>query len=194
VERVAWIGALYALLFTGLPILVLQAVDPWVLLAFLKPTSPSLPIAIHINNIVLWGFIPFGVAFIFSGIVRATGAVWPPLIAMIISLWAVRVPLAKLMEPHLGADAIWIAFPIGSGTTLLLAGSYYFYRGPLGWRRARMLHMTPSADAPDTGLGQPMMDESEAITDAEQREISRQDPNGPSPSEPNRPRSEAPAE
>jgi len=32
--------------------------------------------------------------------------------------------------------------------------------------------VTPSADAPDTGLGQPMMDESEAITDAERRELS----------------------
>ena len=31
--------------------------------------------------------------------------------------------------------------------------------------------MTPSADAPDTGLGQPMMAESEAITDEEQREL-----------------------
>jgi hypothetical protein len=53
-----------------------------------------------------------------------------------------------------------------------------------------MLDMTPSADAPDTGLGQPMMDESEAITDEEQREINRQQ----SPSAPNRPKSEAPAE
>jgi hypothetical protein len=34
-----------------------------------------------------------------------------------------------------------------------------------------MLDMTPSADAPDTGLGQPMMDESAAITDEEQREL-----------------------
>jgi hypothetical protein len=52
-----------------------------------------------------------------------------------------------------------------------------------------MLDMTPSADAPDTGLGQPMMDESEAITDEEARELTRR-----SPSARSRPRSEAPAE
>ncbi|HEY8003070.1 MAG TPA: MATE family efflux transporter [Phenylobacterium sp.] len=189
VERVAWIGASYAVLFTGVPIVILQLVDPWVLQAFLKAASASLPIAIHINRIVLWGFIPFGVAFIFSGIVRATGAVWPPLFAMIISLWVIRVPLAIFLEPRLGADAIWVSFPAGSATTLVLAGGYYFWNGWGSWRRARMLDMTPSADAPDTGLGQPMMDESEAITDEEARELTRR-----SPSARSRPRSEAPAE
>ena len=162
VERVARIGALYAILFTGVPVLIIYLADPWVLRAFLPGASPSLPIAVHINSIVIWGFVPFGVAFIFSGIVRATGAVWPPLLAMIISLWGVRIPMARLLEPHIGADAIWYAFPVGSSMTCLLAGGYFLWGG---WRTSRMLEVTPSADAPDTGLGQPMMDESEAITD-----------------------------
>lgn len=186
VEKIAGSGALYALLFTATPIVIIYLADPWVLRAFLPGDSPSLPIAVHINSIVLWGFIPFGVAFIFSGIVRATGAVWPPLLAIIISLWGVRVPLANFLEPQLGADAIWISFPIGSGTTLLLAGGYYLWGG---WRKSRMLDMRPSSDSPDTGFGQPMVEESEAITDAEADEISRSSPSGP-----NRPRSEAPAE
>ncbi len=190
VEQVARTGALYAILFTGLPVLALEFADPVFLQAFLPATSPSLPIAVHINHFVLWGFIPFGIAFILSGIVRATGAVWPPLIGMVLSLWGVRVPLASLLEPHLHADAIWIAFPAGSLTTLLLAAAYYLYDGPLGWRRARMLDFTPSADAPDTGLGQPMMDESEAIIAEEERELAAKQ----SPSAPNRPKSEAPAE
>ena len=183
VEQIARTGALYAILFTGLPVLVIYLADPWVLRAFLPGTSQSLPIAVHINSIVLWGFIPFGVAFIFSGIVRATGAVWPPLLAMIISLWGVRVPLATILTPYLGSDAIWISFPVGSATTCLLAGGYFLWGG---WRKAKMLDVRPSADAPDTGLGQPMMDESEAVTDAEIRRSI--------PSEPNRPKSEAPAE
>jgi len=183
VEQVARTGALYAILFTGLPVLVIYLADPWVLRAFLPGTSPSLPIAVHINSIVLWGFIPFGVAFIFSGIVRATGAVWPPLLAMIISLWGVRVPLALFLEPTLGANAVWISFPIGSATTCLLAGGYFLWGG---WRKAKMLDVRPSADAPDTGLGQPMMDESEAVTDVELRRST--------PSAPRKSKSEAPAE
>jgi putative MATE family efflux protein len=182
VEQVARVGALCAILFTGLPVLVIYLADPWVLRAFLPATSPSLAIAVHINSIVLWGFVPFGVAFIFSGIVRATGAVWPPLLAMIISLWGVRVPLATILEPHLGANAIWISFPIGSSVTCLLAGGYFLWGG---WRKSKMLNVRPSADAPDTGLGQAMMDESEAITDEEIRRST--------PSARRRSKSEAPA-
>lgn len=183
VERVAGLGVLYAFLFTSLPVLVIYLADPWVLRAFLPATSLSLPIAMHINSIVLWGFVPFGAAFILSGIVRATGTVWPPLFAMIVSLWGVRVPIAYFLEPRLHADAIWISFPAGSLVTLALAGGYYRWGG---WRRARMLHVTPSADAPDTGLGQPMVEESEAVTDAEAISLG-------APSRPHRSGSEAPA-
>jgi putative MATE family efflux protein len=190
VEHVARVGALFAILFTGTPILALELADPIVLQAFLPATSPSLPIAVHINHFVLWGFIPFGLAFILSGIVRATGAVWPPLFGMFVSLWIVRVPFAKALEPHLGADAIWLAFPVGSATTLLLATAYYFWNGWGSWRRARMLELTPSADAPDTGLGQPMMDESEAIVAETERGLAAT----PSPSERRKRESEAPAE
>ena len=183
VEQVARTGALFALLFTGLPVLAIYFADPWVLRAFLPGDSPSLPIAVHINSIVLWGFIAFGIAFIFSGVVRATGAVWPPLLAMVISLWGVRIPFANALEPRLGADAVWLSFPIGSFATLLLAGGYYLWGG---WRKSKMLDVRPSSDSPDTGFGQPVMEESEAIADAA---ISRSSPSGP-----RRSASEAPAE
>ncbi len=157
VEQVARVGCLCAIVGAGAPIALLYALDPWVLRAFLPGDSPSLPIAIHINSMVLWGFIPFGVAFIFSGVVRATGAVWPPLLAIILSLWVVRIPLANLLEPTLGADAIWLSFPIGSCTAVLLAGGYYLWGG---WRKARMLPTSsppsaPGGEAPDTGLSPP---------------------------------------
>jgi putative MATE family efflux protein len=164
VERIARSGALYALLFTATPVLLIYLADPWVLRAFLPGDSPSLPIAVHINSIVLWGFIAFGMAFIFSGVVRATGAVWPPLLAMIISLWGIRVPLAMILEPRLGADAIWLSFPAGSGATLLLAWAYYMWGG---WRKSRILPTSsPMTDEPDTGFGQPVTEGAEAIADA----------------------------
>ena len=167
VEQTARRGAMFAVLFTGIPVVLIFLADPWVLRAFLPGHSPSLPIAVHINSIVLWGFIPFGVAFIFSGIMRATGTVWPPLLAMVISLWGVRVPLAHFLEPTLGANAVWIAFPIGSTTTLLLAGGYYLW-GP--WRKSQMLpSSTPHGDQPDTGLSPPGgMEETEVAADAEE--------------------------
>jgi Na+-driven multidrug efflux pump len=152
-------------------VLVIYFADPWVLRIFLPATSPALPIATHINAFVLWGFIFFGMAFIYSGVVRATGAVWPPLLAMIISLWVVRIPFANLLMPRLGADAVWLSFPLGSLTTLVLAAGYFRWGG---WRKARMLQTRPSSDAPDTGLGQPMIEESEAIVAAEEEALEAQ--------------------
>lgn len=182
VEKVAGVGVAYSLLMTATPVLLIYLADPFILRAFLPAASPSLPIAVHINSIVLWGFIPFGVAFIFSGVVRSTGAVWPPLLAMIVALWGVRVPLANLLAPHLGADAIWISFPIGSLTTCALAGAYYRWGG---WRTARMLDDSPHGEAPDTGMGPPsLIEESETAA-----EVSRS-----SRAAPNRPRSGAAAE
>ena len=164
VEKVAAAGAFWAVLFSGVPIVLIYLADPWVLQAFLPSTSPSLPIAVHINSYVLWGFIPFGLAFVFSGIVRSTGAVWPPLLAMIISLWGVRVPLANFLEPRLGADAIWISYPAASTVTLILAFSYYRWGG---WRKSRMLPTTMTVtDEADTGFGAPSFEEAEAMADA----------------------------
>ena len=174
VEQVAKAGAVWAFVFSAVPIVIIYLADPIVLQAFLPATSPSLPIAIHINAIVLWGFIPFGMAFVFSGIVRSTGAVWPPLLAMIISLWGIRVPMAMLLEPSLGADAIWISYPVASAVTLALAYGYYLWGG---WRNAKMLPTTmPVTDEPDTGFGTAVVEEAEIIADA--AEASRAAPSG----------------
>ena len=183
VGRVAWVGGMYAVLFTATPVTLIYLIEPIVLQLFLPGHSPSVPIAMHINAFVLWGFIPFGVAFVFSGIVRATGAVWPPLLAMVISLWGVRVPFANAMLPHLGQDAIWWSFPLASIVSCILAMSYYKWGG---WRKSRLIATTPHGAAPDTGLSPPAVeDETEAAAEAVRRSTA---------SEPNRPKSEAPAE
>jgi putative MATE family efflux protein len=164
VGKIARVGVLYAALFSATPIVIIYLLDPIILQAFLPSASPSLPVAVHINSIVLWGFIPFGMAFIFSGIVRSTGAVWPPLLAMIIALWGVRVPLANLLEPTLGQDAVWLSFPAGSLVSLLLAGAYYRWGG---WRKSRMLRTTPHGEALDTGMGPPSgIEETEVAVEA----------------------------
>jgi putative MATE family efflux protein len=158
VERIAWSGAALAILFTGAPILAIYGLEHWVLRAFLPAGSPAVPIAAHINALALWSFIPFGLAFVFSGVVRATGAVWPPLLAIIISLWGARIPFANLLEPTLGADAIWLSFPVGSGLSCLLAGAYYRWGG---WRKARLIPaLQPHGEAPDTALAPPVLEES----------------------------------
>jgi len=155
VAEVARKGVLFALVGTTLLVILLELAKPYVIGAFLPADSAARPIAGHINTIVLWGFIPFGMAFIFNGVVRATGAVWPPLAAMIIALWVVRVPFATVLLPKLGADAVWWSFPVGSLVMLALAAGYYRFGG---WQKARMLPTATKVEgeAADTGLAMPI--------------------------------------
>ncbi len=152
VDKVAGIGVSYAALLSGVPILIIYAIEPIVLRMFLPAGSTSIPIAIHINSFVLWGFIPFGMSFILSGIVRATGSVVPPLIFMVISLWIIRIPFAMSLQPTLGADAIWWSFPLGSIASLIMAAGWFKW-GP--WRKSRLLETIPRGEVPDTGHGAP---------------------------------------
>lgn len=190
VDKVAGIGVLYAALLSGVPIAIIYMIEPIVLRAFLPAGSAAIPIALHINSFVLWGFIPFGMSFILSGIVRATGSVTPPLIAMVISLWVIRIPFAILLKPDLGADSIWWSFPLGSMASLAMAAAWFKW-GP--WRKARLLDTIPRGDAPDTGQGPPGgIEETEAAEAA--AEAARDALTGSDRSEPRRPGSEVPAE
>ena len=164
VERVAWVGAGYSILFALGPILLLLATENLLLQAFLPLESAAFPIAKHINHIALWSFIPFGVAYSFSGVVRATGVVWPPLLAMVASIWFVRVPFAELMQPYWGADAVWASFPVGSLATLAIALAYFRWGN---WRNARLVDTVAHGETPDPGQGPPIgFEETEAQADA----------------------------
>ena len=136
VDATARTGVAANFLMTGLLIAPLILFDRWTLALFLPSDSPALEIARHLNNISIWSFLLFGVTFVVSGVVRATGAVIPPLLILAFALWGVRVPLANLLLPHLGADAVWWSFPISSACSMLLSLAYYRWGG---WRKARML-------------------------------------------------------
>ncbi|HEY9219001.1 MAG TPA: MATE family efflux transporter [Phenylobacterium sp.] len=185
VNSIAGAGAAFAALFSAVPIAIVYLIEPVILHLFLPTGSPSMPIAMHINAIVLWSFVAFGVSFALSGVVRASGAVMLPLYAMIISMWLVRIPFAHFLEPRWGADAVWWSFPLGSITSCVLAVGYFWFGG---WRKAQLMAGVPRGSSPDTGLAGPSPEESEAM-DAAAESVSRS-----SLPEPSRPKSEAPAE
>ncbi len=136
VHQTAKSGVLFNFLMTGALIVPLIVFDRHTLSLFLPDGSPALAEAIHLNPIVVSSFLFFGVTFVLSGVVRATGAVVPPLIILALALWGVRVPFASLLQPTMGADAIWWSFPASALVSMLLSVLYYRYGG---WRRARML-------------------------------------------------------
>ncbi len=136
VNATARTGMLFNFLLTGALILPIIVFDRNTLSLFLPDGSAALEHARHLNHIAVWSFLFFGATFVISGVVRATGAVIPPLLILGFALWGVRIPFAKLLQPTLGADAIWWSFPVSSVCAMLLSLAYYMWGG---WRMAHRL-------------------------------------------------------
>ena len=149
VGRIMRSGLLFNLLLTGSLVLAVGLADRAALQVFLKPGSPATPIASHINLVVSWGFILFGATMVLFGVVRANGAVLPPLLILIVSLFPVRLGAATLLQPVLGGEALWWSYPLGSATSLVLAVAYYRFGG---WRSAHIRLPTASAEAEQQSL------------------------------------------
>ncbi|WP_049621376.1 MATE family efflux transporter [Frateuria defendens] len=145
VGQVARWGVVYSLLLGGALIGAIYLFNHAALALFLPADGAAIAQAAHLNAIAVWSFLFLGVTFVLFGVVRATGAVWPPLLILLVSTWFIRPPFALLLQAKLGTDAIWWSFPLGALVSMLLALGYYRYGG---WRQARML---PSAAAPATG-------------------------------------------
>jgi len=154
VTRIATIGVGYNFLLTGALVALLYLFDHAALGLFLPHEGEAMGVARHINNIVAWSFVLFGVTMVLFGVVRSTGAVMAPLVMLFIAIWLVRLPFAKWLTPAYGAEAIWWSFPLGSVVLIVLAVAYYRYGG---WRKAHMLSAQPRGLAPDTGMATPAM-------------------------------------
>lgn len=159
VNQVARAGVISGLVVTGAIALLLYAFNDQVLGILLPRHSPAIPLARHINTTVLWGFVLFSITFSLSGVVRSTGAVWQPMMILMVAMLGVRIPFAALMTPRFGPDAIWWSFPLGTITSAILTSLYYRFGG---WRRSRMLEDEAVGEAPDAGLAAPAMTTCEA--------------------------------
>jgi len=135
VNAVARVGVLYSLILTGSMVLVIELLDSTAFRLFLPSDSAALQLATHLNHIVTWSFMFFGVTMVLFGVVRATGAVMAPLFILTLALLLVRVPLADAFIGRFQVDAVWWSFPTSSALAAILAVLYYKFGG---WRSARM--------------------------------------------------------
>jgi putative MATE family efflux protein len=157
VDRIAWASVANGLAITGAIALVIYLSGDATLHLFLPPDSPALPIARHINEMVLWSFVFFSITFALSGVVRATGAVWPPLAILVLSMFVIRVPFAQWLTPWLGADAVWWSFPLGTLSSAALTMAYYTWGH---WRGTTLLPVhAPTGQVADCGMATPAMTE-----------------------------------
>ena len=128
-------GVTYALLITGVLVVLLAIADKPALALFLGEHSPALPIARHIQLLATWSFLLFGVTLVLFGTVRANGAVVGPLIILAIGLVPIRLGFAFGAYSWLKADSLWLSFPVSSLANMLMGIGFYLHGG---WKKARM--------------------------------------------------------
>ncbi len=157
VGKIAVSGVVSSLVITSSIAALIYLLGDAPLLLFLPGGSAAMPIARHVNHLVLWSMALFSVTFALSGIVRSTGAVLVPLVILILSTWVIRIPFAWLLIPRWGEDAVWWSFPLGIIVSAILSIAYYRFGG---WRKVRMLkpESEPAGEMADTGMGAPVMD------------------------------------
>jgi putative MATE family efflux protein len=101
------------------------------IMGFFTTNVAVIELAQRLLHIVLWSLVPFGMATVFSGAMRSSGTVWPPLLILIFAIVAIEVPCAILLSRALGIDGVWAAYPITFCAMFLLQMGYYL----LVWRK-----------------------------------------------------------
>jgi putative MATE family efflux protein len=95
-------------------------------------TSPQvLDLAQTLLFIVLWSTVPFGMAGVFSGTMRASGTVFMPTLLSILAIVGVEVPVAVVLSHRIGVEGVWIAYPAAFCTMMVLQMAFY----RLVWRQ-----------------------------------------------------------
>ncbi|KPF51434.1 MATE family efflux transporter [Novosphingobium sp. AAP1] len=135
--RITRAGLILNFAVTGLMTALLLAFDRPVLVLFLGSTSPAVDMARHIQLLASWSYILFGMTIMLFGTMRAGGVVIAPLIVLAIAMFPARLGFYSFAYPSLGADALWLAFPVGSLAAVAMAAIAY---ARPGWReKARVV-------------------------------------------------------
>ncbi|UJW83972.1 MATE family efflux transporter [Devosia sp. SL43] len=77
-------------------------------------------------HVVLWSIICFGWSVVFSGIMRASGTVYAPMLLSLACILCIELPGAILLsQTSLGLTGIWIAYATSFTMMLVLQASWY---------------------------------------------------------------------
>jgi len=119
-------GLLLNLVITGAGVVVVYLLSRPIVAMFIS--DPELIILTrHLLHIVVWSMVVFGMAVVFSGVMRSSGTVLAPMALSILAILAVEVPVALFLSERIGIDGVWIAYPAAFTAMLVLQSSWYFF-------------------------------------------------------------------
>ena len=129
---------------TSLATTLAVVVFGWHLIAMFNP-DPAV-VAVGARYLLIAGgfYIVFSSMFVVNGALRGAGDTVIPMLATVLSLWAIRVPAATLLSARLGPDGIWWSAPVAWCAGLAFSAGY-FATG----RWKRLAGLNPPAPAPE---------------------------------------------
>ncbi|WP_269746452.1 MATE family efflux transporter, partial [Ralstonia sp. NT80] len=123
-------GLVLNVAITGL-LVVLALLFSRSVIGWFTTNTEVMSLAQSLLHISLWSSVIFGMASVFSGVMRASGTVMAPTAISILAIAAVEVPVAWMLSRHIGTDGIWAAYPAAFIAMFVMQGAYY----GLVWRR-----------------------------------------------------------
>jgi Na+-driven multidrug efflux pump len=87
-------------------------------------------------HVVLWSIVCFGWSMVFSGIMRASGTVYVPMMLSVACILLVELPGAIwLSQTSLGLTGIWVAYAASFTSMMVLQGCWYQFV----WKRKEIV-------------------------------------------------------
>ena len=126
-RRIVRTALVMNLVITGALVIVAYIFSQHLVALFI--TSPEvMAITATLLHIVLWATVLFGFASVFSGMMRASGDVFIPMLLSLGTILVVETPLALyLSTTSLGLSGIWWAYAASFTTMLFLQAGYYWF-------------------------------------------------------------------
>lgn len=123
-------GLMFNLVLTG-GLVALIYLAPRAVLGIFITDGAVLDLAKGLLYIALWSSVPFGLATVFSGAMRAAGVAFTPMLLSILAIVAIELPAAVILSRTVGLSGVWAAYPIVFCAMFILQMGYYL----LVWRR-----------------------------------------------------------
>ncbi|GLR96070.1 MULTISPECIES: MATE family efflux transporter [Bradyrhizobium] len=123
-------GLMLNLVLTG-GLVALIYLAPRAVLGIFITDGAVLDLAKGLLYIALWSSVPFGLATVFSGAMRAAGVAFTPMLLSIFAIVAIELPAAVILSRTIGLAGVWAAYPIVFCAMFILQMGYYL----LVWRK-----------------------------------------------------------
>lgn len=125
VDHVTRVGLWMNVLLTG-GLAALVALTAPLAVSLFTSDAAVIELAAAALRISAWGSVAFGLASVFTGVMRAAGTVRVPTVISLGCLGFLLFPLAWVFQQAIGVKGVWASYPVTYVCALVLQGLYFY--------------------------------------------------------------------